>query len=320
MKALRFENNQLKLAEIPKPSKESEAVVRVLKSGICNTDIEIVKGYANFQGTIGHEFVGTVEEAIDAPNLIGKRVVGEINAGCGKCELCLRDDSRHCPQRTVLGIVGRDGAHAEFLTLPTRNLFEVPENISDVQAVFVEPLAAAFGVTEQVEIFPETRLAIVGDGKLGNLCAQSLTLESRNVFLIGKHEEKLKLVGNRNIETVLLKNAKKLKKSFEMVIEASGSESGFNLALDLLKPRGKLVLKSTFHGEAKWQAWRVVVDEITIVGSRCGRFQPALDLLKNNLVAVESLISEELSLTNGVKAIKIAEQKGAMKVILSMTN
>jgi len=317
MKALRFENNQLNLAEIPKPGRESEAVVRVLKSGICNTDVEIVKGYANFQGTIGHEFVGTVEEAKDAPNLIGKRVVGEINAGCGKCELCLQGDSRHCPQRTVLGIVGRDGAHAEFLTLPTGNLFEVPRNISDVRAVFVEPLAAAFGITEQVEIFPETRLAVVGDGKLGNLCAQSLALESRNVFLIGKHKEKLNLVEKRNIETVLLKNAKKLNKSFETVVEASGSESGFNLALDLLKPRGKLVLKSTFHGETKWQAWRVVVDEITIVGSRCGRFQPALDLLKNNSVDVECLISEELSLTDGVKAMKVAEQKGVMKVILS---
>ncbi len=317
MKALRFENNQLNLAEIPKPGRESEAVVRVLKSGICNTDVEIVKGYANFQGTIGHEFVGTVEEAKDAPNLIGKRVVGEINAGCGKCELCLQGDSRHCPQRTVLGIVGRDGAHAEFLTLPIGNLFEVPRNISDVQAVFVEPLAAAFGITEQVEIFPETRLAVVGDGKLGNLCAQSLALESRNVFLIGKHKEKLNLVEKRNIETVLLKNVKKLNKSFETVVEASGSESGFNLALDLLKPRGKLVLKSTFHGETKWQAWRVVVDEITIVGSRCGRFQPALDLLKNNSVDVECLISEELSLTDGVKAMKVAEQKGVMKVILS---
>ncbi len=320
MKALRFENNQLHLAEIPKPGRKSEAVVRVLKSGICNTDVEIVKGYANFQGTIGHEFVGVVEEAKDAPDLIGKRVVGEINAGCGKCELCLQGDARHCPQRTVLGIARRDGAHAEFLTLPIGNLFEVPRNISDVQAVFVEPLAAAFGITEQVEIFPETRLAVVGDGKLGNLCAQSLSLKSRNVFLIGKYREKLNLVANCDIETVLLKNASKLNKSFEMVVEASGSESGFNLALDLLKPRGKLVLKSTFHGEAKWQAWRVVVDEITIVGSRCGRFQPALDLLKNNSVAVESLISEELSLADGVKAMKVAEQKGVMKVILSVVN
>ena len=320
MKALRFENNQLKLSEIDKPDKETEAVVRVLKSGICNTDLEIIKGYAKFQGTLGHEFVGVVEEAFDAPNLIGKRVVGEINAGCGRCEKCLQGDSRHCPMRTVLGIIGRDGAHAEFLNLPSRNLLEVPEDVSNDQAVFVEPLAAAFGITEQVKIFPETRIAVIGDGKLGNLCAQSLSLESRNVCLIGKHKEKLALVEARNIEGVLLERAKDLKRNFDVVVEASGSESGFNLALDLLKPRGKLVLKSTFHGEAKWQAWRVVVDEITIIGSRCGRFAPALNLLKNKSVDVESLISEELSLNEGVKAIKRAEQKGVMKIMLSMTN
>ncbi len=320
MKALRFENNNLHLAEIAEPYLENEVTVRVLKSGICNTDLEIVKGYAGFEGTIGHEFVGVVEAAADAPHLIGKRVVGEINAGCGECEWCRQGDSRHCSKRTVLGIIGRDGAHAEFLTLPARNLFEVPGNVSNEQAVFVEPLAAAFGITEQVGIFPETRVAIIGDGKLGNLCAQSLALKSRLVFLIGKHQEKLKLVEKRNIETVLLENALKLNKSFDVVVEASGSESGFNLALDLLKPRGKLVLKSTFHGETKWQAWRVVVEEITIVGSRCGRFQPAIDLLKNKQVDVESLISEELSLSEGVKAIERAGRKGVMKVILSMTN
>ncbi len=320
MKALRFENNKLKLAEISEPNLETEAIVRVLKSGICNTDLEIVKGYANFNGTIGHEFVGVVEEAEDAPDLIGKRVVGEINVGCGRCERCLTSDARHCRARTVLGIVGRDGAHAEFLSLPSRNLLEVPEEVSNEQAVFTEPLAAAFGITEQVQIFPETRVAIIGDGKLGNLCAQSLALKSRNVSLIGKHKEKLSLVEKRNIETVLLENAKNSSRDFDTVVEASGSESGFNLALDLLKPRGKLILKSTFHGETKWQAWRVVVDEITIVGSRCGRFAPALELLKNKKIDVESLISEELSLSQGVKAIKRAEQKGAMKVLLSMTN
>ncbi|MGI8787160.1 MAG: MDR/zinc-dependent alcohol dehydrogenase-like family protein [Pyrinomonadaceae bacterium] len=318
MKALRFENNDLHLAEIAKPNAKNEALVRIIKSGICNTDLEIVKGYANFQGTIGHEFVGVVEEAFDAPHLVGKRVVGEINAGCGKCENCLQGDSRHCPARTVLGIVGRDGAHAEFLNLPTRNLFEVPDEISNEQAVFVEPLAAAFGITEQVEIFPETKVAIVGDGKLGNLCAQSLALKSENVFLIGKHREKLLLLKKRNVETVMLENASKLNKNFDVVIEASGSESGFNLALDLLKPRGKLVLKSTFHGAATWQAWRVVVDEITIVGSRCGRFAPALELLKNDSIDVESLVSEELNLTDGVKAIKVAGRRGVMKIVLSM--
>ena len=215
-----------------------------------------------------------VEESSDAKHLVGKRVVGEINVGCGACELCKKGDSRHCALRTVLGIYGRDGAHAEFLTLPTRNLLEVPTEVSDAEAVFVEPLAAAFGITEQVEILPKTRVAVIGDGKLGNLCAQSLVLKSRNVVLIGKHKEKLSLVAKRNIEGVLLNDALKMKRSFDVVIEASGAESGFALALDLLKPRGKLVLKSTFHGKPSWEAWRVVVDEITIVGSRCGQRLP----------------------------------------------
>ncbi|CAN5219688.1 alcohol dehydrogenase catalytic domain-containing protein [soil metagenome] len=317
MQALRFENKRLKLTEIAKPNKLNEAVVRVLKSGICNTDIEIVKGYANFEGTIGHEFVGVVEESNDAPQLVGKRVVGEINAGCGVCQLCQSEDSRHCPARTVLGIVGRDGAHAEFLSLPSRNLLEVSDEISDIQAVFVEPLAAAFGITEQIEILPETKIAVVGDGKLGILCAQSLALKGQNLILIGKHKEKLKIAANRNVEGVLLGNTSKLNRQFDVVVEASGSESGFELALDLVKPRGKLVLKSTFHGEAKWQAWRVVVDEITIVGSRCGRFAPALELLKNKLIDVESLVSEEFELKDGLKAMEKAAQKNVMKVILS---
>ncbi len=320
MKALRFENDCLELVEISKPSCQTEALVRVLHSGICNTDLEIIKGYANFSGTIGHEFVGIVEESKDAPGLIGKRVVGEINAGCGNCESCEKGDPRHCPTRTVLGIVGRDGAHAEYLKLPSRNLLQVPENVSSEQAVFTEPLAAAFGITEQVEILPETRVAIIGDGKLGILCALSLALKSRNVFLIGKHQEKLRLARNKNVETVLVEDAKKIGKSFDVAVEASGSESGFEAALDLLKPRGKLVLKSTFHGAARWSAWRVVVDEITIVGSRCGRFAPALELLKNREIDVENLISEQFNLSSGVKAMTRAGQKGVMKVILSMTN
>lgn len=319
MKALRFENNQLKLAEIERPKAKSESLVRVLKSGICNTDIEIVKGYAGFSGTIGHEFVGVVEASDDA-DLIGERVVGEINAGCGECENCRRGDSRHCPKRTVLGIINRDGAHAEFLNLPTRNLFKVPKEISNLQAVFVEPLAAAFGITEQIEIRPETRIAVIGDGKLGNLCAQSLALKSDNLFFIGKHQSKLDLVKGRNIETVLLENAAKSNNSFDVVVEASGSESGFATALDLLKPRGVLVLKSTFSGKTNLEMWRVVVEEITVVGSRCGRFVPALELLKTSAVDVESLVSEELFLSEGVKAMRKAEQRGVMKVILSMEN
>jgi threonine dehydrogenase-like Zn-dependent dehydrogenase len=318
MKALRFENNRLHLAEIEKPFKENEALVRVVKSGICNTDLEIVRGYAGFSGTIGHEFVGVVEQAEDAKHLVGKRVVGEINAGCGVCEKCLFGDSRHCPRRTVLGIINRDGAHAEFLTLPARNLLEVPDEVSDEEAVFAEPLAAAFGITEQIFIESDTKVAVIGDGKLGILCALSLSLKSENVLLIGKHEAKLSLAEKRNIQTVLLESASKFHKSFDIVVEASGSESGFATALDLIKPRGKLVLKSTFQGKTNLEMWRVVVDEITIVGSRCGMFSPALDLLKDKRVDVTSLISEEFSLKDGVKAMTAAGRKGVMKVLLKI--
>jgi threonine dehydrogenase-like Zn-dependent dehydrogenase len=321
MKALRFENNKLNLREIDKPSPGDEALVRVLKSGICNTDLEIVRGYAGFEGTIGHEFIGVVEEAKDSPELVGKRVIGEINAGCGVCDRCVQGDSRHCFNRTVLGIIKRDGCHAEFLTLPTRNLLEVPDAVSNEQATFAEPLAAAFGITEQVEILPETRVAVIGDGKLGILCAWSLALKSDNLKLIGKHQSKLQTAERQgNVEGVLLEEAKKMNREFDVVVEASGSESGFETALDLLKPRGKMVLKSTFSGKPTWEAWRVVVDEITIIGSRCGMFAPALDILKAGTVDVEQLVSEEFPLAKGVEAIQKASEKGVMKVLLSMEN
>ncbi len=319
MKALRIDHGKLYLADIPPPNNETEALIRVVRSGICNTDLEIIRGYADFQGTLGHEFVGVVEAANDKPELIGKRVVGEINAGCGVCELCLSGDTRHCPQRTVLGIHGRDGCHAEFLTLPSQNLVEVPNNVSDNEAVFAEPLAAAFGITEQVEIEPDTRVAIIGDGKLGILCAMSLGLKSKNIKLIGRHRSKLAIAESANIEGVLADDIGELGRLFDVVVEASGSESGFETALDLVKPRGKIVLKSTFHGTPTWQASRVVVDEITIVGSRCGRFAPAMELLADGKIKLDDLVSEEFPLTDGLKAIDRASQKGVLKVLLTMS-
>ncbi|MEZ5345494.1 MAG: alcohol dehydrogenase catalytic domain-containing protein [Pyrinomonadaceae bacterium] len=318
MKALRVENKELSLSEIPVPETGSEALIRVLRSGICNTDIEIVKGYAGFEGTIGHEFVGVVERSEDAPEWNGKRVVGEINVGCGVCDLCRGFDSRHCSKRTVLGIVGRDGCHADFLTLPVRNLLEVPEEVSDEEAIFAEPLAAAYGITEQLEIAPETKVAVIGDGKLGILCAWSLGTKSKELFLVGKHQSKLKIAEKGNIGTILLENINKLERNFDVVVEASGSESGFQTALDLLKPRGKLVLKSTFHGKPTWEAWRVVVDEITIIGSRCGKFSPALDLLKHSSFDVSNLISDEYPIADGIRAFEEASKKGVLKVMLSM--
>lgn len=318
MKALRFTGGAVHLANIDVPGDSAEALVRVTRSGICNTDLEIVRGYAGFEGTIGHEFVGVVEDACDAPHLVGKRVVGEINAGCGVCELCLKGDARHCPERTVLGIVGRDGAHAEFLLLPSRNLIEVPDSVTDAQAVFAEPLAAAYGITEQVELLPETKLAVIGDGKLGLLCAMSLALKSQNVTIIGKHLSKIAIAEKSGIEGILLENVTPaLFGRFDVVVEASGSESGFAAALDLVRPRGKIVLKSTFHGTPAWAASRVVVDEITIVGSRCGRFAPAVELLKSGAVNVEDLIEVEMPLAKGVAAMQRAAKKGFLKVLLA---
>jgi len=317
MKALRTKGGNLLLEDVPRP-KGSEALVRVLRSGICNTDLEIARGYAGFEGTLGHEFVGVVETAPDAPELLGKRVVGEINAGCGKCELCLAGDPRHCPDRTVLGIKGRDGAHAEYLTLPSQNLLIVPDNISNDAAAFVEPLGAAWGITERVNISPDTRVAVIGDGKLGLLSAMALSLASQNTVLIGKHRAKLEHVADYDIETHLTSDAPKMHNSFDVVVEASGAESGFAMALDLVKPKGSIVLKSTFHGTPTWEAWRVVVDEITVIGSRCGRFAPALDLLSEGKVRVDNLISDKLPLAEGLRAMELSARPGVLKVLLDM--
>ena len=318
MKALRVEKKKLAVKEVARPERGDEALVRVHLSGICNTDLEIARGYAGFKGTIGHEFVGVVEES-PGNKLLGQRVVGEINAGCGKCELCTAGDPRHCGSRTVLGIVGRDGAHAEFLRLPLANLLPVPDMVVDEHAVFAEPLAAACGIMERVAIKPESRVAVIGDGKLGLLCAQAIALSGASVLLIGKHAEKLRIAERRGIETAAPKAGAKRKREFDVVVEASGSPSGFVGALELLRPRGTLVLKSTFQGPGKIdeidQA-RLVVDEITILGSRCGRFQPALDLLKKGAIDIDSLISEEYPLAEGVHAMERAGNKGVLKVFL----
>jgi threonine dehydrogenase-like Zn-dependent dehydrogenase len=315
MLALRVQRRTLSVKDVKKPSNADEALVRVLLSGICNTDLEIARGYAGFNGTIGHEFVGVVEQCADA-TLRGRRVVGEINAGCGKCDLCRAGDSRHCASRTVLGIHGRDGAHAEFLQLPAINLLPVPENVADEHAVFTEPLAAACGVLERVRVAGEDRVAVIGDGKLGLLCAQVLALTGAPVLLVGKHPSKLRIAERRGIETTTPKRAAKRARQFDVVVEASGAPPGFALALELLRPKGQLVLKSTFHGKTEMDAARIVVDEISIVGSRCGRFRPALDLLKKHAIDVDSLIGEEYPLSNGLHAMRRAGVRGVLKVLL----
>ena len=319
MQALRVEKKGLAVRQVEKPGRADEALVRVIVSGICNTDLEIARGYAGFRGTIGHEFVGIVEESPD-PALVGQRVVGEINAGCGKCELCLGGDSRHCHTRTVLGIVGRDGAHAEYLQLPVVNLFPVPDRIPDEHAVFTEPLAAACAIKDRLAtsapVSKQTRIAVIGDGKLGLLSAQVLALTGAPLLLVGKHTNKLRIAERLGIEAATVGKAEKRAREFDVVVEASGATAGFALALKLVRPRGTLVLKSTFSGATEIDAARIVVDEISIVGSRCGCFAPALDLLKKGAIELDSMISEEYPLSKAMFAMDRASEKGVLKVLL----
>lgn len=318
MQALQVQKKKLSLRDVAKPDPDQEVLVQVMLSGICNTDLEIARGYGGFNGTIGHEFVGIVADAEDK-SLIGQRVAGEINAGCGQCTLCKAGDPRHCPDRTVLGILGRDGAHADFLRLPATNLVPVPDKIVDEHAVFAEPLAAACGIMERVSIGPNSRVVVIGDGKLGLLCSQAIALTGAAVVQAGKHADKLRIAERRGIETTSPKLLMKHKREFDVVIEASGSPSGISGALELLRPRGTLVLKSTFEGPANMgeinQA-RLVVDEISILGSRCGRLQPALDLLEQEALDIDSMISEEYPLARGVYAMGRAAKKGVLKVLL----
>jgi threonine dehydrogenase-like Zn-dependent dehydrogenase len=322
VRALRVGDGAASLVDIEPPAPRGEAIVRVTLSGICNTDLEIARGYAGFRGTIGHEFVGVVEDPGggqgSAPIARGDRVVGEINAGCGGCARCRNGDPRHCATRTVLGIVGRDGAHAELVRLPVGNLVRVPDRVPDVAAVFVEPLAAACGVLERAPFAgdPGARVAVIGDGKLGLLCAMVLAAGGARPLLIGKHATKLALADRRGIETADVAQARQRGRSFDVVVEASGGATGFELALELLEPQGTLVLKSTFHGLTPVDAARVVVEEITVVGSRCGRFAPALDLLARGAVSVADLVSEIVPLDRGEQALARAAAPGVLKVLL----
>ena len=315
MQALVYDGEALRLREdYPRPvPPPGEALVRVRLAGICNTDLEIVRGYMGFRGVLGHEFVGTVEEAEDR-SLIGQRVVGEINAYCGECSTCRAGRPTHCPHRTTLGIWGRDGVFAEYLTLPVRNLHKVPDTISDEEAVFTEPLAAALEILEQVHLRPTDRVVVLGDGKLGLLVAQALALMGCDLLAVGRHREKLAILARRGIPTALESEAEGL--AADVVVECTGRPEGFAAARRILRPRGTLVLKSTYHGRVEADLTGLVVDEITLVGSRCGPFPPALRMLQRGLVDVRSLISAVYPLAQGVEAFARAAEPGVLKVLL----
>ncbi len=322
MRALTFEAGKARLVEAAEPrTRPGWAKVQVLLSGICNTDLELLRGYYRFSGIPGHEFVGRVVASAGPRNAgwMGRRVVGEINLACGRCSWCAAGLGRHCPRRRVLGILRHPGAHAEFVTLPETNLFAVPDRISDEQAVFVEPLAAACEILEQLSNAPlgsvqGRKTAVLGDGKLGLLAAQVLAQAGAEVTVLGKHREKMALALRLGLTALPAPRA--ARRSFDLVVEATGSSAGLPRALELARPRGTIVMKSTFHGLARFDAAPLVVNEVTVVGSRCGRFAPALKLLARGAVNVKALISEEFPLDRAPAALREAARSGVLKVLL----
>lgn len=323
MKAIVF-NNELKLVDnYQKPiPQEGEALIRVNLAGICNTDYEITKGYMGYVGVLGHEFVGVVEEVnsnrIEDKSWIGKRVVAEISWGCDNpnCEWCAKRNYRHCPNRHTIGIWKKDGCMAEYLTVPTKILFEVPDNVSDEQAVFVEPLAAACEILEQLHIEPTAKVLVLGDGKLGLTTALTLNAHNLDVLLVGKHQNKLDIAKAQGVKTVLLDEFKQEK--YDVVVEATGSASGFEMSMSLTKPRGVLVLKSTVASGKELNLAPIVIDEITVLGSRCGQFGPALRLLQNKRIDFTSFISGIYSIDNALQAFEANKSKESLKILIKV--
>lgn len=304
-------------AKYPEPEPgPGEVVVAVKLAGICATDIEITRGYMGFKGVPGHEFVGTVLKG--ARSWRGKRVVGEINCVCGRCEMCQRGLSNHCRRRTVLGIEGRDGAFAERLVLPERNLHEVPPSVSDEQAVFVEPLAAAYQVIKQCPIEKRMRIAVIGSGRLGLLVAQVLHSTGCQLEVIGRNQETLNFCEKKGIQATPVTELM-ARPDRDVVVECSGAAAGFELACGLVRPRGTLVLKSTYAGPAQVNLAPLVINEITLLGSRCGPFPEAIAALARKQVDVESMISRQLPLSRGVEAFELAQSPRCIKVLLKVS-
>ncbi len=316
MQALWLENQQLQLRQdVPIPElTDQEARIKVLQAGICNTDLELLRGYYPYQGVLGHEFVGVVEAG--PTEWLGKRVVGEINAYCGQCEDCQQGLQNHCQFRTVLGIVNRHGAFANYLTLPVQNLYAVPDTVDTDAATFTEPIAAALEIQQQLSITSRQRVLVVGDGKLGQLVAQTLAITGCELWAIGRHQEKLDLLARRGIKTGLSDSVPE--RYFDIAVECTGNPSGFTTARQGLKSRGTLVLKSTYADRLSLDVSSLVVDEITLVGSRCGPFNLALEVLAKQQVDVKPLIQARYALSDGLTAFNHAQQKGTLKVLLEM--
>lgn len=317
MKAIWLENKTLSVQEdLPIPvAADDEAFIRLRMGGICSTDLEMVKGYYPFRGVLGHEFVGEVVEAAQKPELVGKRVVGEITLCCGECEACLNGRTSHCENRRTLGLLGKDGVFAEYLTLPIQNLHIVPDTLPDEQAVFTELLAAALEIQQEVQIKPADRVVVVGAGRLGLLIAQCLNLTGCDLSVVVRRSQPAILLEKWGIKAVYAQDLPKYKA--DLVVEVTGSAEGFALSRSLVRPRGTLLLKSTFAGEMSLNLSSIVVDEIKVVGSRCGPFAPALRLLEQGKIDVHSLINAKYSLSEGMEAFDEAAKPGMLKVLLT---
>ena len=317
MKALVFDKELKFVTDYPKPiPQKGEVLIKVTHAGICNTDVEITKGYMGFKGVCGHEFLGIVEDVnAEDKTLIGKRVTGEINLGCGSCPDCYNNMQRHCQNRQTLGIFKKDGIFAQYVTLPIENIVEIPDNVPDSDAILIEPLAAALEILEQVHIKPADKIAVLGDGKLGLLISLVLSTTPADLITIGKHENKLDILKKQGIKTKFLKDATETK-YYDIVVDATGSADGFEKAVSLVKPRGIFVLKSTVAAEKPMNLAPIVIDEITVVGSRCGQFKPALRLLEKKVLDLKPLISKTFAFDDAIKAFSYAQEKGVLKVIL----
>ena len=316
MKTIRYIDQRLQLIEHPPPAvPQSEALVQVLIAGICATDLEIMNGYMDFQGTMGHEFVGIVRECASQPELVGQRVVGEINAACGICEWCRRGLGRHCPDRTVLGIDGRDGAFAEYLTLPAVNLKPVPDDVPDRTAVFTEPLAAAMEIPRQVHLSPGTPILVIGDGRLAQLIVRVLSQNYCRVDVVGHHESKLRRM--KGFVNRVFLNQPPPDAQYPVIVEAAGAPSGWAMAVETVAPRGLIILKSTYVGDLNLNLTPLVVDEVTVIGSRCGPFAPALAALAGGIDPT-LLIDGEYPISLYQEAFLQAGRPGTLKILLKI--
>lgn len=320
MLAAVIDHGTMRIEQRSRPSLgPNQALIHVRLAGICNTDLELLRGYRDFSGIPGHEFVGHVVKAPDAPKLVGARVTGEINIGCGICHTCLTEGPRHCPTRRTLGIDGWDGAFAEFIVLPIANLHVIPDGVSDMEAIFVEPLAAALEPGQQLHLTARDSMLVLGDGKLGILTACALRYQVPGLILAGRHAHKLAIAAAQGVEIRLASAASDLLAEhgpFDVVIEATGRPQGLNDALTLVRPEGTVVLKTTIAAETSFDMAKAVVNEITLVGSRCGNFDLALSYLRDGLVDVMPLVEIIRPFEECVDAMAVAARPGAMKVML----